>query len=539
MDWLAAQSVGRIARVGSHIVIWTIVSVPAVIEMIRGWRPLLGDDATVTLRSYQVLSLHPPLVGMRSDAGVPGHLLYELGPLQFVLLTVPVHIDHLQGALWGSAIIMGLLLSVAVEAIWSTRRWLGCVFVALFVADIAWTAPSVFAHGLWTPDFGLVFLLASIALAWVVSIGSFGWWPVLVFTASVTVQAELFYGLPAVALVLICPLVARWHSGWPRRLRWLWIGIGVGVVCWLPPLMQQTFGSFGNLTGTLSARNEPSFGLIFGLRNLAGAVWPSPLPLRQYDLYSSSAWLGFKPALAGVGVLVILAAIAVIAGRYGSKDLACLALVGLACSIAVVVAIASVPRANVGSLSWLVTDVWLVSFVWWLTVAWALIELLRAHVLPRMTLARDQTPFRLFGLSVAVALTVLVTVGVWKLPSQSSVNPLSPQEGSQVSAVVQTVASHVPPGAVRIRFWPTPSVTHFGAEDYVEYQYGQAILWRLTAAGFEPLMQPFFTNLSGVPNADTPHSRTLNVIMTRDGYSSVIEKIVIGGYKDPSEPGVS
>jgi hypothetical protein len=533
---LAVLRVDRVARIGSHVVIWTIVLVPTVIEMVRGWRPLLGDDATTTLRSYQVLSFHPPLVGMHSDAAVPGHLLYELGPLQFVLLTIPVHIDHLQGALWGSALVLGLVLSVTVEAMWSVGRWLGCALVALSVADFAWTCPSVFGHELWAPDFGLVFLLASIGLAWVVSIGSFAWWPVLVFTASVTVQAELFYGLPAVALVLICPLLGCWHSGRrPQGFRWLFIGIGVGVACWLPSLIQQIFGSYGNLGGTLSARNQPTFGLPFGLRNIAGVVWPCPLPLRQYALYTSYTWLESKPALAGVGALAILAAIAVIAGRYRFKDLACLATIGLACSVCVVVAFASVPRVNVGSLSWLVPAVWLVGLLWWLTVVWGVVELARSHIPRRSSARRPYAYSGPFTFSLGVALAVLVTVGVWKLPSQSSVNPVSPQEGVQVSNLVQSVARKVPPGEVTIKFWPKPTLSPFGPEDYVEYQYGQAILWRLTTAGFQPLMQSFFTDLSGITNSRRQTSRTVNVIMNRDSWSSVIEKVVIGRYDPSSE----
>jgi hypothetical protein len=101
----------RLARVGSHIVIWTIVLVPALIEMSRGWRPY-SDDATISFRSFQVLSLHPPLLGQYSSISPgSGHLVFDPGPLQYVLLSLPVHIDKLQGALWGSALIYGLVLS--------------------------------------------------------------------------------------------------------------------------------------------------------------------------------------------------------------------------------------------------------------------------------------------------------------------------------------------------------------------------------------------------------------------------------------------
>ena len=526
------------ARVGSHLVIWTIVLVPTVIEMIQGWRPSqdYGDDATITLRSYQVLSLHPPLVGMFSDVGIPGHALYDLGPLQFVLLTVPIHIDHLQGALWGSALIIGLVLSVAVEAMWSVRRWLACVLVALAVADLAWTAPSVFGHQLWNPNFGLAFLLASIVLAWAVALGSFRWWPVLVFTASVTVQAQLFYALVVVSLVIVCPFLGGWHSGWPRRFRWLMIGVGLGILCWLPPLIQEVFGSFGNLTGVLSARSQASLGFAFGLRNLGGIAWPSPLPVRQYDPGTSFSSLGSEPILAGVVVLVVIAVIAGVAWRYRRKDLAALATIGLICSVCVVVDFASVPRGNVSSLSWLVTMLWIVAYLWWLIVVWAVIEVVRVATLQRVHVKNRPLPkFNTeFGVLILFGvLIVMVLAGLWRLPSQSSVNS---EENAQVSNVVRTVASKIQPEAVTIEFWPTPHTAYFSAEDYVEYWYGQAILWQLTVAGFEPLMQQFFfTELSGIPYPRDRSSPTVNVIMADDGWSSQIQKVVIGTYSPPTK----
>jgi len=468
---------------------------------------------------------------MHSDARVPGHILYDLGPLQFVLLTVPIHIDHLQGALWGSALVVGLVLSVAVEAMWSVHRWLACVLVALAVADLAWTVPSVFGHQLENPNFSLVFLLASIVLAWAVALGSFGWWPVLVFTASVTVQAQLFYALVAVSLVIICPFLGGWHSGRPRRFRWLMIGVGVGIVCWLPTLIQEVFGSFGNLTGLLSARSQASSGFAFGLRNLGGIAWPGPLPVRQYGPYTSYSALGAGPAVAGVVVLVVIAVIAGVAWRYRRKDLAALATIGLICSVCVVVDFASVPRGNGVSLSWLVTMLWLVAYLWWLIVVWAVIELVRAQSLQRVSLRGRPSPSSGFGVLIGV-LVVIGLAGIWRLPSQSSVNPVSPEESTQVSNVVRTVASKIPPGAVTLKFWPTPPA-YLSPEGYVEYQYGQAILWQLTTAGFEPLMQPFFTTLSGITYSRDRTSPIVNVIMTDDKWSSQIQEVVIGSYNPP------
>ena len=73
-----------------------------------------------------------------------------------------------------------------------------------------------------------------------------------------------------------------------------------------------------------------------------------------------------------------------------------------------------------------------------------------------------------------------------------------------MSNVVHTVASKIPPGAVALKFWSTPGATHSSSEEWVEYHYGQAILWRLTAEGF--------------------------IVMTDETGSSQIQDVVIGSY---------
>jgi hypothetical protein len=61
-------------------------------------------------------------------------------------------------------------------------------------------------------------------------------------------------------------------------------------------------------------------------------------------------------------------------------------------------------------------------------------------------------------------------------------------------------------------------------------QYGQAMLWQLTVAGFEPLLQPYFTEMSGITYPRDPSSSTVNVIMTDHGNFAHIQKVVIGTY---------
>jgi hypothetical protein len=104
------------------------------------------------------------------------------------------------------------------------------------------------------------------------------------------------------------------------------------------------------------------------------------------------------------------------------------------------------------------------------------------------------------------------------------------EESAQVSNVVRTVESNLRPEAVAINFWPRPNPSHFTPEAYVEYGYGQAILYQLTADGFEPLMQPFFTVLSGISYSQGSAPRRVDVIMTGESWSSVPQKVVIGAH---------
>jgi hypothetical protein len=178
---------------------------------------------------------------------------------------------------------------------------------------------------------------------------------------------------------------------------------------------------------------------------------------------------------------------------------------------------------------------WIVGYLLWLIVIWAVIEVMRAWALQKAHVRGRPSPklktvfefFILFGV-----LIVMVLVGLWKLPSQSSVNS---EENAQVRNVVRTVASKIQPEAVTIKFWPTPSLplSLLRPVPFVEFMYGQAILWQLTAAGFEPLLQPqqFFTELSGITYARDRSSPTVNVIMN----GVQIQRVVIGTYSPPGK----
>lgn len=216
----------QLVRLWTHLTIWVLVLAPVVIEIHHGWRAI-QDNATISIRSYQVLSLHPPLLGQLSTLSLDtGHFLYAPGPLQYWLLAIPVHLDPSNGALCGAAMLVGFALSLSVEGLWRNGdRW-ACGIVGLATFGIACLLPAVLAEPSWNPYFGLCFMVASIALAWVVASGSLGWWPWLVATSSVAVQSHIFFVFFAMGLVVGAPLIGLTVRK-PERWRWLTLGLSL------------------------------------------------------------------------------------------------------------------------------------------------------------------------------------------------------------------------------------------------------------------------------------------------------------------------
>jgi hypothetical protein len=515
-----------VVRLFSHAAIWVVILVPTVTELARGWRAL-QDDATISLRSYQVLSLHPPLLGQFSTASYwSGHTLFDPGPLLYWLLTVPVHLDPTRGGMWGAALCCGLVLSVAVEAVWSTGYRLGAAVVAVAVADLAWTLPEAFAHLIWNPYFGLVFLAASLAIGWAVATGSFGWWPVLVFTASVAAQAELIYAILAVALVVVSPVLGLLLGQRAGRRRWIWTGIGVGAVCWVAPVIQQVAGSPGNLALTLDAHGKQAVaGITFGFRSLALAGSPSPIWLIHGAGLSNLARFDQHSPVAGAVVLGLIAAITLVAGRTGRRPLAALAGTGLVSSAVVVYTFAEVPAAHTVNLVFLMYFLWVVGIVLWAVVAWAALEVIRAALRAaaqpgeaRRRLVRPDTGMVIGGSVVVCALAGVGVAGLGGLSAQARIQTDGYQI-AQLGHLVSGVENAVPAGPVAIVLRPDlGSSTAFSRQ----FSYGTGAGWALTADGWQPALPPAFTAATGVAYPQGPDSPTVTVTILGTRVISVV-----------------
>jgi hypothetical protein len=477
-----------VLRIASHVAVWLVVAVPLIVVLSKGW-VATADDAAIAIRSHQVLTLHPPLVGLASNAAVgSGQYLHDPGPLLFWLLAIPVRIDPTHGPLWGAALLGGVALSVAIEAAWSTRRWLGCVLIAFAAVDYLWLVPLVFENLIWNAYFPIPFLIATVVLAWVVGSGSIGWWPVLVFVGSVAAQTHLIYTIPTAVLVLSAPLVAVAMRGRPQRLRWLVFGVLAGAVCWLAPLIQN-FGSDGNLSALASSdQGQKSLGFAFGLRVVAFLGSPPPLWLRHEpsNFYSVVGSIDANATVVGFLVLFALAVIALFAWRHDRQRLCVLSLVAFVSCICTAISFSIIPNRNVLSVDYVISFLWALSILVWTVAVWAAV-LLGSALFRRRTaveIGRPSPLWRAMTGWVAIGVVAIIGfVGVASLrtfvPSEANVG-LDSAGFSSVKEIAKHIERSVPPGPVVIR------VTALHADDFYVFDIEEGVAWQLEADGWKP-----------------------------------------------------
>jgi hypothetical protein len=493
-------------RIASHVAVWTALGVSVAIVLSKGW-VAVGDDGAIAIHAYQTFSLHPPLVGVYSTAANAGHTLFDPGPLLFWLMAVPVHIDPSHGLVWGSALAWGAALSLAIEAAWWKGAWLGCAVVAFTAVDLLCLFPELFENLVWNAYFPIPFLVASIVVAWVVATGSVGWWPVLVVAASIGAQSHLLFAIPSMALALVAPVVGLVLGGRPERLRWLSVGIVVGVACWVAPVV-QAFGRNGNLEAL--ARNgsgNKALGIVFGLRTIATATTPWPIWLRSEPsnfFVAASSVAGHSP-LPGAIVLVLLAAVATVGWRRGHPQLAALAAMALVCAVGVFATFALYPEKNLFNLGYLVIILWVVGILCWTVGAWAAAVTLAAILRRRATV---DVPARSSEASVLAGLGGIAIVAVFALAGLTSLATFVPNTGTVGAdeagmTLVGTVATQIehrtPKGPVAI------SVSVRTSDVFSNLWMTEGVAWRLEADGWTPGLYGVTRSFTGlVPAPSSP-----------------------------------
>ncbi len=382
--------------------------------------------------------------------------------------------------------------------------------VALVAGDVAWQT-QLFADLVWNPHFGLIFMMATVATAWAVTAGRFGWWPVTVLLASVAAQSHLLYAVPSVALAVLAPVLA--FTGGYRPVRWRFgiVGLLVGAACWVVPLVQEVVGRPGNISLIVDAGSaRPRVGVGFGIHALSSAVGLPPVWLTAFPFLSAPQFLGGHGEAWAVVSLVVLPVIALGARFSSRRELCGLAVVGLVMEFGAVVGFSTLPKDDVVVVGYLAVFLWVVGALVWVVVVWSAGEMTVA-AWRRLRPVGD----RVGGPALRVHVPELVGLALLVLGAVEGVRTLVPAAHARTSAVqfdrplddaiARSVERVVAAGPVVVAVRPT--VFGPGHGDYVIDEWGVA--FALLGQGWQPaLTYGFFgvaTHLSVPPGSHWPH----------------------------------
>lgn len=385
------------------------------------WAPH-GDDATVALRTADVLDGRFPITGMRSTSGDgvdEGLSTHHLGPLQFYLLALPLALTG--GASAGIAVGGGLIAAIAsvLTVVWA-RRLGGGLGVVVFTAGLLLAQWAIGPEAMFRPLNPYAPLLPtylSLLLLWALARGDHRALPPFVIAVSLIAQGNLAFvplaatlALGAVALVVsptlrrprsdhaLVRLRARRHRG--RRLRpspvelvqirsgrW---ALGLGILVWLPSIL-EVFIHRPNNPGQLfrwatSGTGDP-IGLVAGLQHLSLLA---PVPGGGFRPYSGEFLTQGSSAGTAVGVAVLVLLMAISSGwrvPQGRASSVWPARVALLANLGMVATASRLPEFPAAPY-WVITWLPIVAFTW-AALVWrglAYLEQATPHLAPRIAL---------------------------------------------------------------------------------------------------------------------------------------------------------
>ncbi|MGH9272303.1 MAG: hypothetical protein ACRDZ2_13630 [Ilumatobacteraceae bacterium] len=232
----------------------------------------------------------------------------------------------------------------------------------------------------WNPWAAVLPFLTFALLAWSVADGDLAAAPYLVVTGTFCVQVHLAYALLVTGLSATAGVLAwvayRGTRASQRRGggRSVIVATIVGLLLWLPPIVQQLFGDEGNLAAIVNFVRDPTepaagwqyaWGVLGTEVGLPGA-WLSGGDSGDFDVRTSSA-------LGAVIVLTVMITLGCVAARRGNRDAGCLAIIA---ATATALAVVSTSRVTGGAFSYVLRWWWVTTAIVWLSIAWSAFRLL-------------------------------------------------------------------------------------------------------------------------------------------------------------------
>ncbi len=315
---------------------------------VTGWVPLF-DAAYFTVRSRDVATSHNPLVGAWSmGSRGAGVWVNNLGPLQLDVLAPFTKLDPY----WGTALGVGVTNIAAIVGVWLvSRRLFGPAGVMGAMAGSILLQLDMGSLMLIEARQQLALVLPMWCLLWLATAVWHGdrWAaPWMVFVASFVLQTHFTYAYQAAAAALSAAiaLVVRYRGRLADLTRVAIVTGGVAVVCWLPTMWDQLFGS-RNLANVLrrdTGTQEP-VGWSRGLRLLAetGFVPPLFVPGSMGDMLRQGSRPSLWASVLALVVWVVLLVLVIVAARRTSSARAPMAAVALVVLGAAAYATAQIP----------------------------------------------------------------------------------------------------------------------------------------------------------------------------------------------------
>lgn len=399
------------------------------------WFPIL-DLAQTEMRLRDVFTAHPPLLGLPGRIGNFAHQGSHPGPLNFWALAA---FYKLYGSsAWAmqaatasvNAVALGVALLIA-------RRRGGRTLVlgvAAMLALLTWFyGPSVLTQA-WNPYLPMTWFIVFLLAVWSVLCDDLPMLPVAAFAACWCVQTHISYvglvgGLTAMTLAWLAYGAWRRRPSVPHLLRWVLMALGVVVVLWIPPVIQEFRNDPGNLTliwRHFTNPPEDPIGLRAGVKVFLVHLNPWRLVVSQDGTKGSM--------LPGIAFLLVWAAGAVVAWRRGLTRLVRLDIV-----VAASLLLGAYSVGSIFGYVWyyLMFWGWILCALMLLTTAWVLVY---AAERPRSVTAHR---------AAAVACTVL-TVGYltgFALDARD-VEPPTPRLSATLGRLVRPTVRAIEQGTV-------------------------------------------------------------------------------------------
>ena len=447
-------TVDRRRRTILLIVLLAVLAIPMIVALIAlihpRWYPLL-DMAWTELLVRDVGSSHPPLLGLAGRIGTVHNPGSHPGPLSFYALW-PFYELFGAGSWALEAASVALQILAIGAALWIANRrggpWLAVALAAVLAVLLRAFGASMLTQA-WNPYLPVLWWLVFMLAVWSVFCDDLPMLPVAVLAGSFCAQTEVAYlgistGVGAVTLGVVLWRAYRRRADRASVRRfgtWVLAGAGVGVLVWLPPVVQQLTTAHGNLALLFNYFTHPPqtpVGVSQGVPFLLAHLNPVA-PITKALVPNGGNFVGAGSAIPGAVFLALWAATAVVAWRRRLHPV-----VELDALLAVTVILGAASTSRIFGLLWYYLLLWgwivnglMVIAVGW-TVAFVANERLRAGLRRRF-----EATAALGFAAVIVGFTALFAV---EAPSVQTPTPfLADQLRAVVTPTVHALDRHVGP----------------------------------------------------------------------------------------------